>query len=121
MIALAGEIDTAPDPDPPWYRRFANSVAARYERWSELRWFHGVVIGVFAFWALASIAAIFGLVLSASFAGDAARAGFEEDSFSHLNFVNWATLVSTAVSTAFVVRRARAAAAAAIGSTPTPG
>ena len=30
-----------PNPNPPWYRRFADGVAARYERWSEQRWFHG--------------------------------------------------------------------------------
>lgn len=100
LVALAEGIDTTPNPDPPWYRRFANAVAARYEHWSERDWFHRVVIGVFAIWALASLAAIFGLVLSFGFAGDAARAGFEEDSVSHLNFVNWATLASTAVSTA---------------------
>jgi cation transport ATPase len=103
LIALAEDVDTTPNPDPPWYRRFADTVAARYERWSEQRWFHRVVIGVFAFWAVASIATILGLVLSFGFADDAARAGFQEDSFSHLNFLNWATLVSTAVSTAFVV------------------
>jgi hypothetical protein len=103
LVALAGDIDTTPNPDPPWYRRFANAVSARYAHWSEQSWFHRVVIGVFAFWALASIAAILGLVLSFGFAGDAARAGFQEDSFSHLNFLNWATLVSTAVSTAFVI------------------
>jgi cation transport ATPase len=103
LIALAEEIDATPNPDPPWYRRFADAVAAHYERWSERRWFHRLVIGVFAFWALASIATILGLVLSFGFADDAARAGFQEDSFSHLNFLNWATLVSTAVSAAFVV------------------
>ena len=103
LIALAEDIDPAPNPNPPWYRRFADGVAARYERSSERRWFHRAVIGVFAFWVLASIAAIFGLLFSFGFAGDAARAGFEEDSVSHLNFVNWATLASTAVSTVLVV------------------
>jgi hypothetical protein len=103
LIALAEDVDTAPNPNPPWYRRFADGLAARYQRWSEQRWFHGVVIGVFTLWALASVAAICGLVLSFGFAGDAARAGFEEDSVSHLNFVNWATLGATAVSTALVV------------------
>ena len=103
LIALARDVDTTPNPDPPWYRRFADAVAARYEHWSERRWFHRLVIGVFAVWALASIASIVGLVLSFGFAGDAARAGFQEDSFSHLNFLNLATLVSTAVSAAFVV------------------
>ncbi len=103
LVALARDIDTTPNPDPPWYRRFADAVAARYGHWSERGWFHRVVIGVFALWALASIVTILGLVLSFGFAGDAARAGFQEDSFSHLNFLNWATLVSTAVSTVFVV------------------
>ena len=103
LVALAGNIDTTPNPDPPRYRRFADALAARYEHWSERGWFHRLVIGVFAFWALASFVTIAGLVLSFGFAGDAARAGFQEDSFSHLNFLNWATLVSTAVSTAFVV------------------
>ncbi len=103
LVALAEGIDTAPNPNPPWYRRFADGVAARYQRWSEQPWFHGAVIGVFAFWVVASILAIVGLLFSVGFAGDAARVGFEEDSVGHLNFVNWATLVSTAVSTAFVV------------------
>jgi hypothetical protein len=103
LIALAGNIDTAPNPDPPWYRRFADTVAAAYERWSERDWFHGLVLAVFVLWALASILTIVGLVLASGFAGDAARAGFQEDSVGHLNFLNWATLVSTAVSTVFVV------------------
>jgi cation transport ATPase len=103
LVALASDIDTTPNPDPPWYRHFADAVAAHYERWSERDWFHGAVIGVFALWALASVLTILALVLSFGFAGDAARAGFQEDSFSHLNFLNWATLVSTAVSAAFVV------------------
>lgn len=103
LIELAGDIDTTPNPNPPWFRRFADGVAARYARWSEQRWFHGVVVGVFVFWALASILAIVGLILAFGFAGDAARAGFEEDSVGHLNFVNWATLASTAVSTLFVI------------------
>ncbi len=103
LLGVAEQIDTTPNPNPPWYRRFADAVAARYGRWSERRWFHRLVIAVFALWALASVAAILGLVLSFGFAGDAARAGFEEDSVSHLNFINWATLASTAVSATLVV------------------
>jgi len=102
LVALAAGIDTAPNPNPPWYRRLADGVGARYQRWAEQPWFHGAVIGVFVLWALASILAIAGLIFSAGFAGDAARVGFEEDSVGHLNFVNWATLVSTGFSTAFV-------------------
>lgn len=103
LIALAEGLDTMPNPDPPWYRRCADAVAANYQRWSQRRWFHRLVLVVFGVWALTSIAAIVGLVLSFGFAGDAARVGFEEDSFSHLNFLNWATLASTAVSTVCVV------------------
>lgn len=117
LVALAEGIDTAPVPNPPWYRRLADGVAARYLRWSELPWFHGAVIAVFAVWMIASVLAIVGLIFSAGFAGDAARIGFEEDSVGRLNFVNWATLASTAVSTAFVVlgltRLVRGEAAAA--------
>jgi hypothetical protein len=102
LVALAEDIDTTPNPDPPWYRRLPNAVAASYERWSERGWFHRVVLLVFGVWALASILTIVGFVLSFGFAGDAARVGFEEDSVSHLNFLNWATLASTAVSTVFV-------------------
>ncbi|HEX3240639.1 MAG TPA: hypothetical protein VHR18_10960 [Solirubrobacterales bacterium] len=103
LEALAGEIDTAPNPNPPWYRRFADRVAADYAAWTERPWFHGAVIAVFAFWALASVLAIVGLLFSFGFAGDAARAGFQEDSIPHLNFLNWATLASTTVSAVFVV------------------
>jgi len=102
LVALAGEIDTTPNPDPPWYRRLADTVAGRYAHWSEQGWFHRAVIAVFVLWALASILTIVGFVLASGFAGDAARAGFQEDSVSHLNFLNWATLASTAVSTVLV-------------------
>jgi hypothetical protein len=103
LEALAADIDTSPNPNPPWYRRIADWVAAHYAGWTERPWFHGAVIGVFVFWALASVLAIVGLVLSFGFAGGAARAGFQEDSVGHLNFVNWATLASTSVSAVFVV------------------
>jgi hypothetical protein len=102
LVELAGSIDTAPNPDPPRYRRSADAGSARYLRSSEKPWFHGAVIGVFVFWALTSLFAMFGLVLAFDFAGAAARAGFEEDTIGHLNFVNWATLASTGVSTVFV-------------------
>ncbi|HEX5713005.1 MAG TPA: hypothetical protein VFX85_06805 [Solirubrobacterales bacterium] len=103
LVALAEQIDTAPNPDPPWWRRFPNAVAASYERWSEQRWFHRLVLVVFGLWALGSLLTVLGFVLATGFAGEAARAGFEQDSISHLNFLNWATLVSSSVSIAFVV------------------
>lgn len=102
LVELAETIDTTPNPNPPWYRRFAEGTAARYLRSSEKPWFHGLVIGVFVLWAAVSVFAILGLIFAFGFAGDAARAGFEEDAFGHLNFVNWATLISAGVSTAFV-------------------
>jgi hypothetical protein len=103
LIGVAENIDTTPNPDPPWYRRLADAVAAAYERWSEHAWFHRLVLGVFVLWALASIVTVLGFVLAFGFAGDAARAGFQQDSISHLNFLNVATLASTAVSALFVV------------------
>jgi hypothetical protein len=92
LLALAGGIDATPDPDPPWYRRAADAVAARYRHWSERPWFHGAVIAVFVVWAAAEIVTILALVL-----------GFDGDSIRHLSFVNVASIGSTAVSTAFVV------------------
>ncbi|MGV1049076.1 MAG: hypothetical protein ACOYD4_11200 [Solirubrobacterales bacterium] len=92
LIALAAGIDATPDPDPPWYRRAADSVAAHYERWATRGWFHGAVIAVFVLWALGEIFTILALVL-----------GFGSDSIDHLSFVNAASIVSTAVSSAFVV------------------
>lgn len=102
LIGLAESIDTTPNPDPPRYRRLADALAARYSQWSERAWFHRAVVAVFAFWALASLLTILGFVLDSGFAGTAARAGFQEDTVSHLNFLNWATLASTAVSTVLV-------------------
>jgi ABC-type multidrug transport system fused ATPase/permease subunit len=102
LIALAGEIDTRPNPNPPWYRRLADAAAAGYRRWTEHGWFHGLVFGVFAVWAVAGIVAVLGLVLSITFHDHAARAEFERDAFGHLNFLNVASLVSTGVSSLLV-------------------
>jgi hypothetical protein len=102
LVSLAGGIDTTPNPDPPWYRRAADAIAAQYKRWTEHRWFHGIVFGVFAGWALAGIVLVLGLVLSITFSDHAARAEFERDSFGHLNFINIASLVSTGVSSVLV-------------------
>jgi cation transport ATPase len=102
LIALAEEIDTTPNPEPPWFRRFADAVADRYRAWSEQRWFHAVVIVVFAGWALAGALLVLGLVLSVTFHDNAAHPGFEQDSMLHLNFLNVASLGSTAVSCVLV-------------------
>jgi hypothetical protein len=102
LVALANDIDTTPNPDPPWYRRLADATAVRYRRWTEHGWFHGAVFAVFAAWALAGLVLVLGLVLSLTFDDHAARAEFERDSFGHLNFLNLASLVSTAVSCVMV-------------------
>lgn len=103
LEGLARELDTTPNPNPPWYRRLADGFGRRYERWAEHAWFHVVVIAVFAVWALSSVLVVFGLVLAFGFAGEAARAGFGQDAVMHLNLVNWATLVSTLVSGVLLV------------------
>jgi hypothetical protein len=103
LVALAERLDASPDPDPPWYRRAATAVAANYGRWTERRWFHRLVISVFALWALASLLAIVGLVFDVGFSADAARHGFESDSFGQLTFVNWASVCSTTLSGVLVI------------------
>ena len=103
LVGLAGHLDASPDPDPPRYRRAATAVAAKYERWAERRWFHRIVISVFALWALASLLAIVGLVFDLGFSADAARHGFESDSFGQLTFVNWASVCSTTLSGVLVI------------------
>jgi hypothetical protein len=102
LIAVAGDIDTRPNPDPPWFRRLADAVAARYKGWTEHSWFHTLVFSVFAAWALAGIVVVLGMVLSLTFSDHAARAEFERDSFGHLNFINLASLASTGVSSVMV-------------------
>jgi hypothetical protein len=102
LLTLAGEIDAAPDPSPPPWTRAAAAISRRYEAAAERPWFHRAVIAVFAVWTLLSVLAIVALVLPVDFATGAARAGYRSDSIAHLNFLNWASLVSTTVSTAFV-------------------
>ena len=58
--------------------------------------------GVFMVGALAGALLVLGLVLSVTFQDNAARPGFEQDSVAHLNFLNVASLGSTAVSCVLV-------------------
>jgi hypothetical protein len=89
---LAAGIEATPDPSPPWYERVGDAVGRRYQRWSEDRWFHRVVITVFVVWAVAELITIAALVL-----------GLDGDSLAHLSFVNVASVGSAAVATAFVL------------------
>jgi hypothetical protein len=92
LLHLVEQLDSTPDPDPPWFARAGAAVTRRYEGWAAKSWFHGAVTAVFVVWVVTLILTIVGLVL-----------GSGGDSIAHLSFVNVASLCSTAVSTAFVV------------------
>jgi hypothetical protein len=103
LVALASKLDATADPDPPWYRRAGEAIAGSYQRWIERPWFHGLVVGVFVLWALASVLAIVGLVFGVGFSVEAANHGFESDSFDQLTFINWASVCSTSISAVLVI------------------
>jgi hypothetical protein len=102
LLALADGIDATPDPKPPFWTRWSEAIARRYEAATQTSWFGPVVIAVFVVWALVSLIAIFALVLPVGFEEGAARGGYHSDQFAHLSFVNWASLGSSAVSAVFV-------------------
>jgi hypothetical protein len=98
LLALADGIDAAPDPEPPFWSRWSEAIARRYEKATQTDWFGPVVIAVFALWAILSLIGVFALVLPVGFEEGAARAGETSDAISHLSFLNWGSLVSSAVS-----------------------
>jgi hypothetical protein len=98
LLALADGIDAAPGPEPPFWTRWSEAVARRYEAATQTNWFGPVVIAVFALWAILSLIGVFALVLPVGFEEGAARAGEHSDAISHLSFLNWGSLVSSAVS-----------------------
>jgi hypothetical protein len=102
LLALADGIDAAPDPAPPFWTRWGEAVARRYEGATQTRWFGPVVIAVFVVWALVSLIAVFALVLPVGFQAGSARGGEHSDAISQLSFLNWGSLVSSAVSAVFV-------------------
>jgi hypothetical protein len=102
LLALADGIDATPDPRPPFWSRWGEAIARRYEAATSKRWFGPLVIAVFVIWATVSLIAVFALVLPVGFEEGAARGGYHSDEFAHLSFVNWASLVSSAVSGIFV-------------------
>lgn len=102
LLALADGIDATPDPTPPFWTRLSEAIARRYEAATQTNWFGPVLITVFVLWALISLVAVFALVLPVGFSEGAARSGYSSDSVAHLSFLNWGSLVSSAVSGVFV-------------------
>jgi hypothetical protein len=102
LLALADGIDATPDPAPPFWTRWGEAIARRYEAATQQSWFGPAVIAVFVVWALVSLIAVFALVLPVGFEEGAARAGERSDAISHLSFLNWGSLVSSAVSAVLV-------------------
>ena len=98
LLALADGIDATPDPAPPFWTRWGEAIARRYEAATRTDWFRPVVIAVFVLWAAISLIGVFALVLPVGFEEGAARAGERSDAISHLSFLNWGSLVSSTVS-----------------------
>jgi hypothetical protein len=98
LLALADGIDATPDPAPPFWTRWGEAVARRYEAATRSGWFGPVVITVFVLWAVLSLIGVFALVLPVGFEEGAARAGEHSDAIADLSFLNWGSLVSSAVS-----------------------
>lgn len=98
LLALADGIDATPDPAPPFWTRWSEAIAHRYEVATRTDWFRPVVIVVFVLWAAISLIGVFALVLPVGFEEGAARAGERSDAISHLSFLNWGSLVSSAAS-----------------------
>lgn len=102
LLRMAAGIDATADPAPAPWTRLGDAVARRYVAATKRRWFGPVVIAVFVLWTLLSLLAIVALVLPVGFEEGAAQAGYASDAVAHLNFLNWATLVSSGVSTVLV-------------------
>jgi len=102
LLRMAASIDATPDPRPPFWNRWADAVARRYQRATTRGWFGPLVITVFVLWALLSAVGVFALVLPFGFEEGAARGGFHSDQVAHLTFLNWGSLVSSAASVILV-------------------
>ena len=104
LRSLLEELPALP-PRPP--SRFARMLATGRAAYFRLvRWprFRGAVGLLFGLWSLATVVAVFELVLSAGLKLGGAHGGFAEDSLSHLSFVNIASLGSSVVSAVLVAQ-----------------
>jgi hypothetical protein len=104
LRSLLEELPTL-SPRPP--SRFAHMLAtarAAYFRLVRRRRFRGAVGLLFGLWSLATVVAVFELVLSAGLELGGAHSGFAQDKLGHLAFVNIASLCSSLVSAVLVAR-----------------
>jgi hypothetical protein len=99
---LVQGVDAIPARAPGRIARFASAVRERYFRLAARPCFQPAVGWLFALWALVSIWEILVLVLSLGLHVGGAQHGFGNDQFRHLSVINIASLVSSAVSAAFV-------------------
>jgi hypothetical protein len=97
------ELEALPASEPPLLARWAAAIRRRYFALVERSWFPLLLDCVFGLWAVLSLLTIIALVLSVAFHWSGAMAGFRGDDLAHLPFVNWADLVSSAVSALLVV------------------
>ena len=99
---LVAALDAEPPGEPPRLARWAAAVRLRYLELVERTWFRPLLDWVFALWAGLSFLAVAELVLSLAFDWGGSLAGFRRDDISQLAFVNWASLISSAVSAGLV-------------------
>jgi hypothetical protein len=100
---LIAEMDALPPAEPPRLARWGAALRRRYLELVERRWFAPLLAWIFAVWALLSFLAVIELVLSLAFDWGGGMMGFRRDDLAHLPFINWAILVSSAVSAVLVV------------------
>jgi hypothetical protein len=104
LRSLLEELPALPPRPPSWFARTLATGRAAYFRL--VRWprFRGAVGLLFALWSLATVVAVFELVLSAGLKLGGAHSGFAQDQLSHLAFVNIASLCSSLISAVFVAQ-----------------
>jgi hypothetical protein len=99
---LVAELDAIPAAEPPRLARWAATVRRGYFELVERPWFRPLLAWVFAAWAALSFLAAVELALSLAFDWGGAMSGFRRDELSELSFINWASIVSSAVSAMLV-------------------
>jgi hypothetical protein len=100
---LLEAVDAPPARRRPRIARWAEAVRTGYLQLVEQGWFRPLVALVFAFWAAASVIAVFELVLSLGLHAGGAAPGFASDAVGRLTFVNIASLASSLVSAVLVL------------------
>jgi hypothetical protein len=107
LRSLLEELPARPPRRPSWFARMLAAGRGAYFRLVGWPRFRGAVGLLFALWSLATVVAVFELVLSAGLTLGGAHSGFAEDNLSHLSFVNIASLCSSLVSAVLVAQGIR--------------